>query len=112
MELYQSKFNKNEYIKKEEKVQSMTNLNTQISETLESIVLMLSQILKEQNEINKKLDSTTKSLVESAPLVESSKRKIVLNRDASGKIIGADVIDSPVIQESTPTVNLIPEVNK
>ena len=70
-------------------------------DVLGSVVLMLNQTLKELNDINKKVDELMNKPVsmptqaeQPEKVVESVKRKIVLTRDESGKITGADVIDS------------------
>ena len=69
-------------------------------DNLKGIVLMLNQVLSELNTVNKKLEEAkiapvsmpTEKVVEN---VEKGVRsKISLIRDESGKITGADVIDS------------------
>jgi len=61
---------------------------------LESIIIMLNQIIQDLAAINQKLDS--KASVESVQAIAMkppTKRKIILHKDSNGKITGADVID-------------------
>jgi len=71
----------------EEKIKHHIEFNEMSDSVLTSVVLMLNQILEELSTINQKIDS--KAIVESV----QPKRRIVLNRDKNGKIIGADVVD-------------------
>lgn len=74
----------------EEKVDRHKVVSVEVSDgVLTSVVLMLNQILEELSTLNDKVN--LKLLNESALL--QSRRKIVLNRDKNGKIIGADVLD-------------------
>ena len=70
-------------------------------DNLKGIVLMLNQVLTELNTVNQKLAEasikpismpTAEKVVESVE--KGVRRKIILTRDESGKITGADVIDS------------------
>jgi hypothetical protein len=64
---------------------------TELTEMLENVILMLNQVLKEQDSLSKKIEDISKPIIEPiSSIAESSKRKIILNRDASGKITGAD----------------------
>jgi len=72
-------------------------------DNLKGIVLLLNQVLSELNELHKKIDekeavAPIPTMPVSEKVVESVekgvRRKISLIRDESGKITGADVIDS------------------
>jgi hypothetical protein len=64
-------------------------------ESFANITLMLDQVIKQLNAIEEKL-SMPKTTMEPLTETQDIKRKIVLTRDASGKIIGADILEKPV----------------
>lgn len=71
---------------------TVTQTNKEVSDSvLESLVVMLNQILQEIAAIHQKLDAqkTTTEEVESQP----KKRKIMLIYDDNGKVTGANVVD-------------------
>ena len=68
-----------------------------IEELLEYVVLRINELTKDNEalcEQVKTLSAKAEIVVENVIEPKAYKRKIVLNRDSSGKIIGADVIDT------------------
>lgn len=62
-----------------------------IDNVMESVVVMLNQILQDMAAIMQKLDA--KASMESFQPTIPTKRQIILKRDETGKIVGAEVVD-------------------
>ena len=83
----QEKISLPEKEKNEMKHELKRNVSSIKEDNVESQILLLNEILKRQIELEKKIDSLSTS-----KLTEKSK-KIVVQRDAEGKIIGAEIVE-------------------